>query len=312
MSLSRRIAEHRPAVVLAVLVVLSVVLLGSGARGGPVSSGVRTAAGLVALPFLSAFNHVESALAYGVDLFFAYDETRQETRELRRKFAAVLQHTSERQELLLENERLRAMMAFERREPRLTLLPVEVIRSFEGMLTIDRGSVHGMARSMCVITADGVIGMITQVDLLTSNVVTLQNADCHIDAMIRRNRVRGKVHGTGNALSRVCSMEYIDLKDDVVEGDLVVTSPDSVFPSGFPIGRVTAVNPEQGPLSKSADVIPTADPFRVDEVFVLLNADLEWEELAGRMAPGRMSPVPVAFVTDELLDTKTIQERFAP
>lgn len=306
MSLARRIGEHRPAAILALLVVLSLASLASGARGGPVAGGVRVAVGVASVPFLAVFNKVEAGISYTTGLFLDYDGAREEVAALQRRLAVLLERVARREELLYENTRLREMMAFERSEPRLILLPAEVIQHAEGMLTIDRGSLHGMRASMCVITGEGVIGMITRVNPLTSSVATLQNADCVVDAMVKRNRVRGRVRGTGNDLNRICSMNYIDLKDEVRPGDLIVTSPDSVFPSGLPIGIVTAVHSE-GTLSQVAEVVPAADAFRADEVFVLLGADLEWEELAGGPAAD-VSPRPGL----ELGDTRTLQERFAP
>ena len=101
-------------------------------------------------------------------------------------------------------------------------------------------------------------------------------------------------------------MHYIDLKDEVREGDEIVTSPDSVFPSGYPIGIVVGV-PQRGRLSQSAVVLPAADPSRVDEVFVLLSASMDWKELAGEMA----SRTPPQGASDPM-DMETIQERLAP
>ena len=156
---------------------------------------------------------------------------------------------------------------------------------------------------MCVISADGVVVMVTQVEPFSASVVTLQNPDCRIDAMIVRNRVRGRVHGTGNDLSSLCRMFYIDIGANLREGDEVVTSPDSVFPSGYPVGRVFGT-PYRGPLTQSAEVIPAVDPFRLDEVFVLLGVDRPISDYT-------RSDTDVNL-TFELADAASIQERYAP
>lgn len=307
MALTRWTRDHRPAFILAALVGISLVLLASGAHGGPVASGVRAAAELTALPFLMVFRYAEDGVRYGAGLVFEYSEGQKENRALRQKLAVMLQHVSERQELLLENRRLREMMAFELASPELTLRPVEVIKSFEGSLTIDQGSVHGLRESMCVIMAGGIVGLITEADLFTSNVITLQNTGCNIDAMVQGKRIRGKVRGTGNSLSSICVMEYIDPEADVVPGDMVVASPDSVFPSAYPIGRIVHVEENPGPLAKTAEVLPIADPFRADEVFVVLRSDPKWEDLAGAVSRDATLEEPGG-----LMDTSSIQERFAP
>ncbi len=290
---------------LAALVLSSVVSLASGARGGAVANAVRDVAGTSARPILKAFKGAQDGVAYASGLVVDYDAAWDENRAYRHTFAELTRHVVGRREAIVQNERLRELLAFQRAEPRLKLLPAEIIsRSLEGTLTIDCGSRHGVRSSMCVMTPDGIIGMVTQTGPLSANVATLKSANSRIDAMVSRTRVRGMVRGKANDLTRLCSMEYIDQKDDVREGDEIVASPDSVFPSGFPLGTVKAVHEGKG-LLKSADVEPHADPFRADEVFVLINADTPWEEMAG---PATEGPVAVA----SLPQPESIQERYAP
>lgn len=308
MPIARRISEHRPTVIALVLVTLSVISLAAGRRASIVNDYVRTAVSVLAYPFLAGFNAIEGSYDYATGFVASYNATRAERNALQTELSVQLQRVARYEELKRENARLRAMLDFERDEPRLSLEPVEVILRFEGMLMIDRGSVHGMREAMSVMTKDGIIGIITRVDPLTSNVITLHSAECKVDALIRRNRVRGIVRGTGSEVSTICRMEYIDLKDDVRVGDDVVTSPDSIFPSGYPVGKVVAVHSDQGSLLKIADVRPAADPYSADEVFVLRDADPAYQDLArvsSEELPDPMAPHP-------LLDERSIQERFAP
>lgn len=308
MTIARRIAEHRPHVVFGVLVFLSLASLASGTQGGAVGDGLRTAVGVTSVPFLIAVNGFEDGYEHVAGLIFSYGEMRAASRAMQADIAELRQRVAGDEEMRAENDRLRTMLSFQRRHPRFTLMPAEVLQHAGGILTINRGSIHYVRESMCVITPEGVIGLITRVGPLTSNVVTLQSPDFKVDAMVKWSRVRGRVSGSGNDLSALCSMDYIDLKDEVQEGDEIVTSPDSVFPSGYPIGIVEGVpQRRKGQLSKSAGVLPAADPFRVDEVFVLLSASLDWMELADEMA-SRTPPQS----TLGLMDMETIQERLAP
>ena len=249
----------------------------------------------------------EDGLDYGLDFVFSYHQAWEEARVSRRYLADVMQRAARKDELQMENERLRGMMDFARSRPSWTLEPVQVIAGFRGFVSIDHGSARGIKPSMCVVTAHGIVGPVTQVDMATSNVATLQNSDCRVAAMVARNRVRGTVHGTSNDLSRYCKMNYIDLHDDVRVGDLLVASPESVFPTGYPIGRVRAVHEGSGSLWKYADVEPLVDSYRLDEVFVLRRAVTPLDELAGnRATPDLVSVAP------QSPDTRSIQERYAP
>lgn len=306
MSLSRRISENRSAVILTVLVILSLLLLATGTRGSRVDRAVRTAVSVATYPFLKALKSVGSGVDYLAGLVISYDASRKEAESARNRATEVMLHAVQRSELVQENKRLRNMIGFVRKETRFTLEPVEVLESFKGVVVIDRGTLHGMRESMCAVNQDGIIGLVTQTDPLTASIVTLYHADCKVGAMIARNRVRGVVHGSSSELNPYCTMNYIDMKDDVQVGDSVVASPESIFPTGYPIGRVVAVH-ETGSLWKTAEVEPAVDPYRLDEVFILRQAVAKEEELASR---GREDPA--APPTPETSADLSLQERYAP
>lgn len=267
--------------------------------------GVKTVVGIVVMPFLTAMNEVENGVGYVKGLVVDYNDWRNTVQTLNSEYTAQKNSIARLEELETENVRLRNMMDFSRSQTSYELMAAEVIQHSRGVLTLDRGSIHGVLQSMCVITADGIIGLVTQTGPLTSSVITLQNANCKVDAMIRWNRVRGQVQGTGNDLSTICTMHYIDLNDQVREGDMVVTSPDSVFPSGYPVGKIVGtVTP--GQLSQSVNILPSANPFVVDEVFILLNADPSQVDLVGYSSENEESMNEIS------IESLSVQERYAP
>ncbi len=307
MALVRRIGEHRPTIILVVLLVLSLGSLASGAKALAIRRLLSTAVSIVAYPFWKTFTTAGEAADYALGLVVDYDASREEMERLNRQIAAFLPHIAERTELMAENERLRRMLDFERSQPRLVLKPVEIIARSKGVLVIDRGSLHGVSPFMCAITEQGVAGVVTEVEPLVSQVMTLHRAECTISAMVRRNRVRGKVQGSGLSGSHICTMQNIDLKDDIRQGDEVVTSGESIFPAGYPIGKVVAVK-DTGSLLKLAVIEPAVDFTRLDEVFLVTQAQDAAEALSGTAdAPG--AEISVA---PEMPDDRPIQQRYAP
>jgi rod shape-determining protein MreC len=306
--IQRRIGEHRSKAIFALLTVASLASLATGARGGFVARGARDIAGTTAQPFLTALTAIQNGTSHVTGLVFDYGAMGEENKQLRRTFGVLVERIADRKETSAENKRLRALLTFQREKPQIQFLPAEVISrsSYGGALTIDRGSRHGIREMMCVVTADGVIGIVTQVGWSSSNVSTLHDADTRVDAMLEHSRVRGIVRGTGNDLSPLCSMEYIDQKDDVNEGDAVVTSPDSIFPSGWPIGLITYVDDKEA-LLQAAEIQPSADPFRVDEVLVILSADPEWREATST----EEAPYPET-AEEVVMEPYSIQDRYAP
>jgi rod shape-determining protein MreC len=303
LSLSRRISEHRPTVILVVLVLLSLSLLATGTQGSLVHRSIRTVVSVAAYPFLKTLNMIGSTADYASELVIAYNASRKEAETARQKLANMMLRVAQRNELIQENKRLRAMIDFSREEASLNLEPVQVLESFKGIVVVDRGTLHGIRESMCAVSQDGIVGLVTHADPLSAGIVTLYHADCKVGAMIARNRVRGIVHGSSSELNPYCTMNYIDMKDDIQVGDSVVASPESIFPAGFPIGRVVAVH-ETGSLWKTADVAPVVDPYRLDEVFILRQALPGSDELAGRPKQEQ--------VQDAQPNERSLQERYAP
>ncbi|MBI4556453.1 MAG: rod shape-determining protein MreC [Candidatus Hydrogenedentes bacterium] len=312
-SLTRRLSEHRSTVILILLAALSVVSLASGTRGSLISGGLRTVVSVIAYPFWKTFASVPQGADYLAGLVISYDAARREAEALRRELPTLMLHSAQRAELQAQNTRLKQLLEFKNSTSRLDLQPANVLEPIhvlarpQGTLIVDQGSLHGVRPSMCVINDLGLIGVVTQVQPTLSYVYTLHNPECKIGAMIKRNRVRGIVHGSGSEFSQICTIQYIDLKDDVRPGDEVVSSGGSVFPSGYPIGRIVHV-PESDSLLKMAYVEPAADPYRLDEVFLVRQAATAPEEMSNTDPTGSEE----AVATEMLPDTRSLQERYAP
>lgn len=188
-------------------------------------------------------------------------------------------------------------------------MKVHVIGRFEGTLSIDQGWAQGVHEAMCAISPDGsIVGVVAKVERSQSFIYTLHHTDCRIGAIIKRNRAHGIVRGSGNDFSHICRMEYIDSGDEVLEGDQVVTSGGAVYPSGYPIGTVIGPPQGEGSLLMTALIKPAADPYRLDEVFLVERVQATEEELSGEYAAPDHGEPPEGF----LPETESIQERLAP
>ena len=320
MNAGRIFNEYRPLIVLAVLTALSVFSLLTGTEGTVVHNGISRIVNVTSYPFLklryATVNVPASAYHFVVDYKAVYKENKELTREVveLRKHDALLRHLS------LENARLRKMLGFISGQPRFMLKPAVVLESYKGMLRIDAGTGAGIKPSMGIITKDGVVCVVTEVADFTSTVATLHHTDCRVGAMVLRNRLRaydGVVQATGRDFSYLCAMEYIDMKDDVRIGDVIVTSPESQFPAGIVIGRIAAVRSGEG-LWKSAEISPVVDPYRLDEVMVIMRAVDQSEYIGGPpMALQQESQSTTSdIVSDssaaESPDMRSLQERYAP
>ena len=339
MLLSRRIRENRPTIVLAVLAGLSILSLASGTRGNVISNAVSTTGSVVAYPFWRAFSAINNGTQYVTGFVVAYDASRKEADKLRKQVDALVPQIADRDAVFDENQRLKAMLAFEQAQPRLDLMPAKVvplssdpitgsiISKWAGVLVIDRGSIHGVELAMCAMTKDGVAGIVVDVKPTLSKVATLHSDQCQIAAMIGRDkRVRANVHGSGSDYSHICRLEHIDTKDVVRKGDEVLTVGSGIFPAEYPIGKITEIE-NSGSLFQVAYIEPYADPYSVDEIFLVKRAQPTLLELTGSNGAADQQAVPPpppledsdskpksALVTTAfaLPDERTMQERYAP
>jgi len=327
--LSRELRERRPTLLLLTFVLLSLISLASGTEATVVDRFIRRIVDITTFPVLKARNAVVGSTDRALEYVFAAGRIRAENEALMREVLAMRQAVTERHELELANKRLQEALGFEKSATRIELVAASVIESYKGMLKIDKGTRAGLTTSLSVITKDGVVGVITEVTDFSASVATLHHADCRVGAMVQRNRLRaydGVIHASGSDLSHICTMYYIDLKDDVRQGDLIVTAPESLFPSGYPIGRVTAVH-ESESLWKWAEVTPAVDPYSLDEVFVVMKSLPRPEDIEGPPP----DPAAVLVAAEPILedtpmprasrkaatpppapDTRSLQERFAP
>ena len=134
-------------------------------------------------------------------------------------------------------------------------------------LTIDKGTRDGVRADMSVIAPAGIVGRLVVPSLRSAKVQLLIDRNAAAGAIIERTRAQGVVVGGGDDRLR---MEYVSDVFDVIVGDVVVTSGiDGIYPKGFIIGRVEAVE-RAGGSDKRIVIKPAVDFSSLEEVLVVL------------------------------------------
>ncbi len=320
MNPGRIINEYRPQVLFIVLLAGSLFSLVMGTEGSFIHRGLSRMVSLTAYPLLKLQETTSHAFSRSYKFIKEYQDVFEQNQALVEEMATLKRQVSRLHELQQENRRIRKMVNYARSEGRMTLFPVTILESYKGLLRIDGGSAKGIEVSMGVVTPEGVVGVVTEVADFTATVATLHHMDCRVGAMVSRNRLRaydGIIHASGNDFNRLCTMEYIDMKENVRAGEWVVTSPESQFGAGLPIGRIKSVQTGAG-LWKSAEIEPVVDPYRLDEVFVIMQIIDDADTIAGvgsgtPAGPEPDEPLPVSpSNAPDMPDMRPPQERFAP
>jgi len=200
--------------------------------------------------------------------------------------------TLERQALLAEraeNDRLRKLLGLAEAEPHRAYVGARVIGvrlAAAGLqiVTIDRGADDGLARAMPVVVAEGVVGRIHAAEGHSADVLLAVDRNSSIAARVERTRARANVRGLGRP--DLARLDYALRSEDVIEGDLLVTSgTDGVFPPGLPVGRATRLQRASHGMFQEGWVVPTVDPTRIEEVLVITSAAGDPTQLPAALGP---------------------------
>ena len=195
--------------------------------------------------------------------------------QARRQLAQQAERLSRAEALQAENDRLRKLLGL---LPELAVpaIAAEVLFEapdpFSRRVVIDRGAAVGIAPGSPVINEAGVLGQVTRVYPLSSEVTLLTDKDAAIPLLNARTQMRnaaaGRPDGSGMEL------RFLAANADVKVGDLMTTSGlDGVYPPGLPVARVTSV--ERRGDSSFAQVLlaPIAQPDGARHVLVLQPMD---------------------------------------
>lgn len=224
----------------------------------------------VASPILAVVEAARRSSLSVVDGYVALIGTKRDNLELEARVEQLEKELLEREEMRLENDRLRALLGLAEQE-KLQGVSARVIGStpsgwVQGIV-INRGSSHGVNPGMAVVSARGIVGQVVSSAPHAAQVILLTDHSSGVDALIQDGRARGVVSGLG---SKKCALQYVRKEEQVQVGDLVVTSGmDRVYPKGIEVGRISAIGENNGALFKDITVQPAVDFSKLEEVLVV-------------------------------------------
>ncbi len=181
----------------------------------------------------------------------------------------------------IENQRLLRALGFQQATP-YTLTPATVIsRNISGWwntLRIQPSSKKSLYVDSAVLSPDGLIGRVLEVNPLSAEVLLVCDPAFRVAARISGREIFGVVRGMGSSISgqpRV-RMEFIN-KDAVIQiGEEVTTSgstrSEGFFPPGIHIGYIKQIYRDDSGLYQYAEIVPRATGGLLDYLFVVGNA----------------------------------------
>lgn len=176
----------------------------------------------------------------------------------RRKLILQSQRANQVEQLELENAQLRRLLGLRDRlgaESLAAEVLYDAADPYTRRVIIDKGLAHDVQAGSPVIDESGVLGQVTRVHPLISEVTLITDGEQAIPIVNTRTGVRGITYGdAGRHGSGGLELRYMAATADVQPGDLLTTSGvDGVYPPGIPVAKVARV--ERRPDSAFARIV---------------------------------------------------------
>ncbi|MDE1156049.1 MAG: rod shape-determining protein MreC [Acidobacteriaceae bacterium] len=227
------------------------------------------------LAVVTPFERVSHGTGTGVrsawSSYIALRHTHEENKALEQEIARLRTEEAEFAEDAREGRRLAALLQFKQHYISSTVVAAVIGTSGSDrarILTLDKGAADGLKPDMAVMTPDGVVGKLRDVQSHTSELLLLNDPTSGAGVILAATRIRGILRGTAAG-----QVEINNLTADsrIKPGEQVLTSGgDGVFPRGLPVGVIESIAPD--PVHQPFTAIrikPYANLSRLEEVLVV-------------------------------------------
>ena len=247
-------------------------------------SYIRSAIVTVGTPFRWAFTKIGEGLS-GFSVYFnTIDMLREENEALRRELDEYKNLVYDAELIEEENDFLSDFLELKEEHIDFGLESASVIgreaTNYRILLTLSKGSLHGVSVNMPIITDEGLVGHITEVGATWSKAVVITETASAVGGYIERTGALGVVEGTYELRAEgLCKMIYIDADSDIKVGDKVITSGiGGVYPRGLLVGRIIEVQIDENSRTLTAVIEPAADLDSISKVMIVTEYGIIGEE----------------------------------
>jgi rod shape-determining protein MreC len=226
------------------------------------------------LPLFGLANATQQLSGKAVDALLPRGELLKQNEALRRENQELKLRQQQADAMARENDRLRALIGWQRQTPWKLKLANVVMRdpaNWWHTVQIDLGSRDGLTDNLPVLTTDGLIGRVASVGYARSQVVLLDDPNCRVSARVLNPAHEVGILSAGGPLDNsLVTLSYLSSGANVKPGQAVVTSGEGgIFPPGIPIGQIVDAQPVEYGLYTEAQVKLSANLGALEQVWVL-------------------------------------------
>ena len=209
---------------------------------------VRGAITTVSSPLTRLFSSAGKAAAGAMASRDDYEALKQQLSDAQGEIGKLKDQLATLEQLKKENEQLREYLDLRQEHEKLIFKDAAIIYNNDPSgrtVTLNRGSRHGVAVGMPVLSASGLYGTVSEVSASTCKVTTMKDETVFVGAMIVRSGINGTLCGL-QAGHEYAKLQYLDTNVDYESalqvGDVVVTNGfGETYPGGLIIGEIVEV-----------------------------------------------------------------------
>jgi len=194
-----------------------------------------------------------------------------ENRDLNARLLAERMDRLAPHETPLRNARLRLLLDF-KAPAGFRTIPCSVVsldpEPFGASITIDKGTSAGLTGEESVVSVDGLVGRIVEIDSGRSRVRLLTHYESPVAVRVQKSRVLGVVEW--DPTTARLHMRNVPASEEVAVGDTLISSGMGLlYPEGLYVGHVEKVGLDPMGLVQDIVVKPGARFNRLEELFVV-------------------------------------------
>jgi len=185
------------------------------------------------------------AVKGGGDYFTSLNQAQSSSEEARKKLALQSLRAGQVEQLTQENSRLRKLLGL-REQLATQVVAAEVLYDaadpYTRKVIIDKGMTQGVDLGSPVVDESGVLGQVTRVHPLVSEVTLVVDRDLAIPVLNVRTGARSVAYGDPVLGGSGLELRFMGSNSDVQQGDMLTTSGvDGVYPPGLPVATITRI-----------------------------------------------------------------------
>ena len=152
--------------------------------------------------------------------------------------------TSQLEQLELENRHLRELLELRQRMPTPSLAAEVLYEAgdpYTRKMVLDKGALNGVVQGSPVMDEQGILGQITRVHPLVSEITLVTDREHSIPVLNTRTSARGVAFGESGGAPLLELRDRATNADIEVDDVLTTSGVDGVYPPGIPVAKVVKV-----------------------------------------------------------------------